>query len=1010
MKKSQLKRTVKITLVLLLLVLQSNAQKTGRLEGVVTDSQSGDMLPYANLYINEIALGTTTDLNGAFSLNNVPIGAHVIEISYLGYESKNEMIAIQAGETTKKNFDLILEGVTTETIIVSAQASGQRAAINQQLAALTITNVVSAEKIRELPDATAAEAIGRLPGISLQRDAGEANKVVIRGLSPRYNAVTLEGIRLASTNDFDRSVDLSLIQSELVGGIEVSKSLRADMDADALGGTVNFRLAEAPSKAQYQFIAEGGYAGLTNDFNNYRVLAGASNRFFDGKLGASFKASYEQKQLPSHRFNAGYSGIEWSFETDTDNQIVDSTLNIRTENATLVDREQTRRRTNINLILDYKNDWWKVKFLNLVSQKNDLTRSRENTYFFKPSGGGGNFQLNASEADWRVGSRTHSLQNEFTIGNISRLQLTLSHTYATRITNTQNFPFRELSNFGINENDLIYALPENLLESVGGPEALNIGNTFLQQFGITDSDLTDVSYDAKLDYEIDYRLSRSISGTLRLGGKYHELTRTSNADAIRSSFQYGGVGSSNRQAIASQFPWLSIDSGTDGGLGAASFIDKNYSSENFLNGRYELGWTANIDTLTSLQSQYYTEENDPKYGLDGFRSFNQDYEASERLLASYIMTELNIGKKLILLPGIRFERNETNYSAFHIKRNSGESGINPNPDSVTVNRQNGLWFPSLNLKFKATDKLSIQGAVYKSATRPSFRQISPLVIYPSSSNRVTSNNPYLEPATAWNFDLGFSVKTAKLGLFTAYGFYKEIDDLIFNMNQYRPRQKKDLVEGPEDLGNRLIGPEYYDESFVQLNMSTNLPFNNTEKAYVRGVELSWQTNFWYLPGALQGLVLDINYSIISSRTDYPFFKTVQIGVDNSGIFPIPIEAQQYETRSGQLQDQPSSILNIILGWDYKGFSSRISYRFQNKTLQSLDTRYSVFDRFYDTFSIVDVTLRQKINEQFAVYVNFKNINNQIDDYFIGAQKDKPALLTQSQSYGFRAQFGVRANL
>jgi len=100
--------------------------------------------------------------------------------------------------------------------------------------------------MQELPDANAAEAIGRLPGISLQRDAGEANKVVVRGLSPKYVNVTLEGLKMPSTDMNDRSVDLSMIQTESLGGVEVNKSLRPDMDADAIGGTVNLRLAKAP--------------------------------------------------------------------------------------------------------------------------------------------------------------------------------------------------------------------------------------------------------------------------------------------------------------------------------------------------------------------------------------------------------------------------------------------------------------------------------------------------------------------------------------------------------------------------------------------------------------------------------------------------------------------------------------------------------------------------------------------------------------------------------------------
>ena len=78
--------------------------------------------------------------------------------------------------------------VESETVIVSAQAAGQVAAINQQLSSNTIVNVISEEKIQELPDANAAEAIGRLPGVSIQRSGGEANKITLRGLSDKYTS------------------------------------------------------------------------------------------------------------------------------------------------------------------------------------------------------------------------------------------------------------------------------------------------------------------------------------------------------------------------------------------------------------------------------------------------------------------------------------------------------------------------------------------------------------------------------------------------------------------------------------------------------------------------------------------------------------------------------------------------------------------------------------------------------------------------------------------------------
>ena len=276
----------------------------------------------------------------------------------------------------------------------------------------------------------------------------------------------------------------------------------------------------------------------------------------------------------------------------------------------------------------------------------------------------------------------------------------------------------------------------------------------------------------------------------------------------------------------------------------------------------------------------------------------------------------------MLLPGVRVENYRTEYFAYHIRQNSGLTGIDANPDSVTTKTDNTKWFPSLNMKFKVNEAITIQGAVYKSTSRPSFREISPLVIYPNTGNDITSNNPYLFPSTAWNFDLGVSVKNDKIGLFTVYGFYKEISDLIFTMNGYKPYKKGLIVGGPADLDSRILGAEYYDPFYLKADGTTNLPFNNTEKAYVSGLEFSWQTNFWYLPGVLKGLVLDINYTILQTKTKYPYFQSVQVGVDSSGFIPQPIYGQQYMTRKGPMQDQPQSDLKCYPGMGLQGIQRK----------------------------------------------------------------------------------------
>jgi outer membrane receptor for ferrienterochelin and colicin len=124
--------------------------------------------------------------------------------SYLSYHDKEQEIEVIAGETLVINGEMEMASIMGEEVVITGMMRGQTAAINQQVTSNTIVNVVSKEKISELPDANAAEAIARLPGISLQRDAGEGTKVVIRGMAPKFNSITINGERIPSTDPIDR--------------------------------------------------------------------------------------------------------------------------------------------------------------------------------------------------------------------------------------------------------------------------------------------------------------------------------------------------------------------------------------------------------------------------------------------------------------------------------------------------------------------------------------------------------------------------------------------------------------------------------------------------------------------------------------------------------------------------------------------------------------------------------------------------------------------------------------
>ena len=239
---------------------------------------------------------------------------------------------------------MVPDALTTEEVVISSQALGQTKAINQQLNSDAIANIVSADRIQELPDVNAAEAIARLPGIAINRNGGEGQKIVIRGLEPKFASININGVSLPSNASTDRSVDLSLISPELLDGIEVFKSPLPDMDAEAVGGTVNLKLRKAPKRFRMLVKGLGGYNALNDDVRDYKGIFQISNRVLDDKVGIVFQSGLE-------RFNRGVDIITNSWRQGRTDSL--GNTEILGNALRLEDRQEIRKRINSSLGLDY---------------------------------------------------------------------------------------------------------------------------------------------------------------------------------------------------------------------------------------------------------------------------------------------------------------------------------------------------------------------------------------------------------------------------------------------------------------------------------------------------------------------------------------------------------------------------------------------------------------------------------------------------------------------------------
>ena len=291
------KQLLRAVTLIAVFCLNYQAIAQGVLRGRVIDSQNLSM-PGANVVLKNTTLGTITNQTGDYFIVDLPEGTYEVQVSYLGYGSVVYETIVQNGETTILNFKLDEKTIQSlEFVVMGDRLKGQAKALNQQKNNANITNVVSSDQIGRFPDANIGDALKRVPGITMQNDQGEARNIIIRGLAPQLNSVTLNGERLPSAEGDNRNVQMDLIPSDMIQTIEVNKAVLPSMDADAIGGSVNLVTRQAPNALRISGTAASG----VNLLSNKPIWTGGliiGNRFLNIFTFVIFKLSEYFKYRP----------------------------------------------------------------------------------------------------------------------------------------------------------------------------------------------------------------------------------------------------------------------------------------------------------------------------------------------------------------------------------------------------------------------------------------------------------------------------------------------------------------------------------------------------------------------------------------------------------------------------------------------------------------------------------------------------------------------------------------
>jgi TonB-dependent receptor len=945
---------------LFLFSVNSIAQN-GRITGHVVESQTGTHLPGANIIIVGTSFGASSQLDGRFIIPQIPFGDYQLKVSYVGFNSKTMNITLSAGnEIVEVKVELEHAVISGETVVVTGQAAAQAKAINQEISANNAKSVISAERIQELPEVSAAEAVGRLPGVSLKDD-----EIVVRGMSPHYNNIQIDGFDMASTNDFERSSGLGMISQYMLGGVELTKSAMANQEANVIGGTVNLIMKEAPEKATYSVLLEDGYNTLSTSYANPKVVLNASDRFYDGKLGALLLFSYEKAIGGTDQMGASYEeGLVDGFEKMTLGGV--SLRDINTD---------MKNRIGTSLVLDYTTSTTKAKFSNFFSSKNAENTIRQANF----SRSTNSHSILFEEEDVTV--LNNALQIEHYLGGY-KLDASFAHSYSKK-----DFPdgvgtfFEDRSLFP--ELTFLDFHPVDALDNAS--REFNINGAVVRDLEKITKYNENRQLSAKFNIQKDFNLTDWLAIDLEMGGKIKHQSKKFDREFVTVHWSWddawaGVMG----ELIGSGKAWLPDNTEDLKPLeqymnspifGANYVVDEDYSNKDLLVGDYELKDMPDPGKVRELYDLAY---NGGYFYNKHSESYGTDYHGTEDYLAAYILPQIKLFNDFTFIPGLRYERNQTEYTAWRVPYLGFETIDAPWTEivnyDVTRKRENEFFLPMLHGIYRPNEWFNVKASYTHTLSRPRFGDIIPRW---RIDEKVVSiyNDPYLKPALSKNIDLYLSFYENKLGLLTIGGYTKTIEDLIFNhgtipLNQLGTSEE---IAGMFDglPGETVIGKE--------IDWRTN----NPEDATLNGLEVSWQTSFWYLPGILKGLVLNVNYTKLNSKAKYPIVNKTQsiTGYDTTSVFGQTIITPIRETiytdtaYTSRIIDQADDLLNLTIGYDYKDFSIRGSMKYTDD-LFSRAERNENFREFTQARTSYDVTIRQKfplMNADFDAYLNIVNI-------------------------------------
>ncbi|HLD64762.1 MAG TPA: TonB-dependent receptor [Pseudomonas sp.] len=731
----------------------------------------------------------------------------------------------------------------TEHLSVVGQAASLDQALKEQRRSDRVESVVHADGVAQLPDQNAAEALQRLPGVSVERDQGEGRFVSVRGLGPDLNSVSINGTLVPSPESDRRAVALDVLPAELVQSLSVVKTLTPDMDANSLGGSIEVQSLSAFDHKGlfYTGSSEASYDDNTGE-TSPKFSGAASERFSLGggtdNFGVAAALSWQERDFGSDNVETGGA---WDFEDGA-----------RLEELEQRDYAITRERSGLGLNFDYRPDDYSSYYLRTLYSrfKDTETRNAAGVEFADAQAPG-----ESGEAEgWRElkdREETQEVQSYVLGGERLMGPWTLGGQVGYS-QSSQDTP-GHIAGATFEGNDDFSAVGFNDSRK----PRLSIGSAFydpanfsLDEVEWAEDNTTDTEKNIKLDLARDYELAGH-AAQVKFGGKLSRREKDNDSD-VWTYEDFDDLGFSDEQ--------LSMDRFTKGRVDYAL-------------GHFGPGLSA--DKLEHLLG-----------GLDRSAFFNEeesrvnDFDMSEDIDAAYLMNTLDIDDLRIIV-GLRYEGTE-----FEAKGTGIRDG---DYQGIEAGNNYHHWLPGLHLRYQLDQDTQLRAAWTNSVVRPTFGQLAPGFVI--DGDEASFGNPSLDPLEASNLDFGIEHYLGRAGVVSAFLFYKDIENFVYN---------SDLAGTGQWLD--------FDEANT---------FANGDNAKLYGLELAYSQKFDWLPAPWNGLLLGANATF--SRSD-------------ASISGFDAASGRNRERDIDLPFQSDTIGNLMLGWEDDKLDLRLSANYKSDSL------------------------------------------------------------------------------